>query len=112
MTGRAKLREYVKCFRCDKPLQLRADDTYPVHGWTTRGVKHTCEHSGQIHNRHSASFRIVTRNPNRWLCECLCGESFIGGEYDDVDRQWVEHRATSGLVDVPTLAAAEAGDPR
>lgn len=87
--------EYVTCFHCDKRLKLRADGTYPTHGWTTRGVKHTCGRSGTVHNRHSASFRIVTRNPNRWLCECLCGQSFIGPEYDDVDRQWGEHRAGS-----------------
>lgn len=84
--------EQVECFHCGKKVRLRSDGTYPMHGWTTRGVKHECERSGQVHNRHTGSFRIATRNPTRWLGECLCGESFIGETYDAVDAAWSAHR--------------------
>jgi hypothetical protein len=86
----------VECFRCDRKVRLRADGTYPQHGTTRRGViVNECPHSGEVHERHSGSFRIVTRNPTRWLCECLCGETFVEDTYDAVDAAWSTHRAAS-----------------
>lgn len=83
--------EKVRCFHCEKAVALRADGTYAKHGWTTYGVRKDCERSGQPHNRHSASFRVVTREPVRWLSECLCGESFIADTYKEVDTMWLAH---------------------
>lgn len=83
--------EQVECDRCGKQVRLRRDDTYSEHGWTRMGTKFRCEHSGRSYSRHMGEFRIIKRDPNLWLAECRCGETWLGDEYDDVERPWLEH---------------------
>jgi len=91
--------EIVQCFYCERKLRLRADGTYPKHGTTRRGVMtHECNRSGQVHQRHSGSFRIVIRNPTHWLCECLCGETFVADTYNEVDAAWSAHGEAAKAV--------------
>jgi hypothetical protein len=90
--------EKVECDGCGLRVALRRDDTYAKHGYMSHGVKTVCAKSGQPYARHSASFRIVDRNPNVWLGECRCGQNFLGPEYADVERPWLAHAAEAQAV--------------
>lgn len=89
MTIPAKL----ECRTCGLNARVLRSGVFAAHYYQQSGTKHTCENSGQPAPIHGGSFRIVQRDPNVWLCECACGETFLGPEYDDVETPWAKHCA-------------------
>lgn len=81
----------VECDHCGKKVRLRRDDTYGVHSFRMFGDNHRCERSEKPYARHMGEFRIVARSPNQWLCECRCGETFLGASYENVEARWEAH---------------------
>jgi hypothetical protein len=93
--------ERVECDGCGKKVRLHADGTVADHSWRYHSVEHHCDRSGTAytrHARHMGTFRIVTRDPIVWLCECRCGESFLGPEYEAVEGPWKQHSSESVAV--------------
>lgn len=88
--------ERVICDGCGCKASLRVDGTYGQHGFTQYGQKVACDRVGTPHARHAGDFHIVKRDPNVWMCQCRCGDVFLGPEYSDVESQWVDHRAEVG----------------
>lgn len=106
-----KTAERVECDRCGIKVRLRADDTYPPHGWTRRSVHHECTHGGKRYARHMGEFRVIERDQNgigtKWLAQCRCGRAWTGAEYDEVERPWKEHCAAIPAGEQDTRGGTE-----
>lgn len=85
--------EKVECDSCGLQARLRRDGTYGKHGYMSHGTRVICETTGQRYQRHAGSFQVISRNPNVWLCQCRCGETFLGPKHADVETPWLAHVA-------------------
>jgi hypothetical protein len=88
--------EKVECRGCYRQVRVLKSGAFATHSYQRNGVKHACERSGQKAPLHGGTFRIVSRDPNVWLCECDCSLTWLGPEHDDVEKPWSAHCKEAG----------------